>query len=129
MCFSGGNYLLNVGPKADGTIPEESVIRLKEMGKWIKKNGEAIYVAGRSNIFGGSCGPISKKGEKLYIFVHWWSGKQITLPDVKYRIKRVYFLHNRKRIEFEKDGKKLILKNLPSKQPAKIISVVVLETE
>lgn len=39
----GGNYLLNIGPKADGTFPEESIQRLKEIGKWMKVNGEAIY--------------------------------------------------------------------------------------
>ncbi len=39
----GGNYLLNVGPKADGTFPEESVQRLKEIGAWMKVNGESIY--------------------------------------------------------------------------------------
>jgi len=39
----GGNYLLNVGPTAEGLIPEESVQRLKEIGKWIKINSEVIY--------------------------------------------------------------------------------------
>jgi alpha-L-fucosidase len=43
IASKGGNYLLNVGPKADGTFPEESVQRLKEIGKWMQKNGEAIY--------------------------------------------------------------------------------------
>ena len=39
----GGNLLLNIGPKADGTIPEVMQQRLREMGKWLKANGEAIY--------------------------------------------------------------------------------------
>ena len=39
----GGNYLLNVGPDAKGVIPEASVTRLKTMGDWLEKNGEAIY--------------------------------------------------------------------------------------
>lgn len=39
----GGNYLLNIGPKPDGTFPEESIQRLKEIGKWMDVNGEAIY--------------------------------------------------------------------------------------
>jgi alpha-L-fucosidase len=44
----GGNYLLNVGPTAEGVIPEPSVERLLAMGRWLKVNGEAIYGAGRS---------------------------------------------------------------------------------
>lgn len=39
----GGNYLLNVGPDAKGVIPEPAVTRLKTIGRWLKKNGEAIY--------------------------------------------------------------------------------------
>jgi alpha-L-fucosidase len=39
----GGNYLLNIGPKADGTFPDESIQRLKEIGQWMRVNGESIY--------------------------------------------------------------------------------------
>jgi alpha-L-fucosidase len=43
VAAKGGNYLLNIGPKSDGTIPPETVTRLADMGKWLKVNGEAIY--------------------------------------------------------------------------------------
>ena len=43
IASKGGNYLLNVGPKADGTFPAESVDLLKGMGAWMKVNGEAVY--------------------------------------------------------------------------------------
>lgn len=39
----GGNYLLNVGPTAEGEIPPESVERLAELGKWMARYGESIY--------------------------------------------------------------------------------------
>ena len=43
VAAKGGNYLLNIGPKADGTIPQPSVERLKAIGEWLTINGEAIY--------------------------------------------------------------------------------------
>ncbi len=43
IASKGGNYLLNIGPKSDGTIPAESIERLEEVGRWMKVNGEAIY--------------------------------------------------------------------------------------
>ena len=46
----GGNYLLNVGPKADGTLPAPAVRRLKEMGAWLGANGEAVYGAQPSSL-------------------------------------------------------------------------------
>ena len=39
----GGNYLLNVGPKADGTLPAPAIRRLREMGAWLDVNGEAVF--------------------------------------------------------------------------------------
>ena len=39
----GGNLLLNIGPKADGTIPDIMLDRLLEIGRWLETNGEAIY--------------------------------------------------------------------------------------
>ncbi len=39
----GGNFLLNVGPMANGEFPPESVQRLKEIGEWMKVNSESIY--------------------------------------------------------------------------------------
>ncbi len=72
----GGNYLLNVGPKPDGTFPEESVQRLKEIGGWMDVNGEAIYST-QASPFGeipwGEC-TLKEKGIKtiLYFTVFSW---------------------------------------------------------
>ena len=53
IAAKGGNYLLNVGPTAEGNIPEPSVERLQEMGDWMDINGEAIYETDRlQNHFG-----------------------------------------------------------------------------
>jgi alpha-L-fucosidase len=46
IASKGGNYLLNVGPTAEGLIPQPEIDRLVEMGKWLRVNGEAIYATG-----------------------------------------------------------------------------------
>lgn len=43
VASKGGNYLLNVGPRADGTFPPEAIARLQDIGRWMKVNGESIY--------------------------------------------------------------------------------------
>lgn len=71
----GGNLLLNVGPKADGTLPEESIGPMLKLGAWIKRNADAIYPtfggeqAGTSFkcFFGPST--VSMDGKTLYLFV------------------------------------------------------------
>ncbi len=59
----GGNYLLNVGPMADGAIPQASQDNLRAAGRWLKVNGEAIYGAGATP-FGDELGELSAKGAK-----------------------------------------------------------------
>ncbi len=46
----GGNYLLNVGPKADGTLPAPAIRRLREMGAWLDVNGEAVFGSSPSGL-------------------------------------------------------------------------------
>ena len=43
IASKGGNYLLNIGPKGDGTVPQESIEKLTKIGEWMSVNGEAIY--------------------------------------------------------------------------------------
>ncbi|HAO78893.1 MAG TPA: alpha-L-fucosidase, partial [Verrucomicrobia subdivision 3 bacterium] len=55
----GGNYLLNVGPTSEGLIPQASVDRLAEVGKWLRVNGEAIYGTSPT-VFGAEVGALSQ---------------------------------------------------------------------
>ena len=57
----GGNYLLNVGPMADGVIPQPSQDVLRTVGRWLRVNGEAVYGAGATP-FGDELGEPSAKG-------------------------------------------------------------------
>ena len=69
-CVSkGGNLLLNVGPDANGEFPEESVVILTEIGRWIRKNGDSIYGCGESGLEKPEYGHITKKGNTYYVHV------------------------------------------------------------
>ena len=76
-----GNLLLNITPRADGTIPEPVADALREMGKWLKVNGEAIYATGPFKVFGE--GPTQIKAG------HFTEdpNKKLTAQDVRFTVK------------------------------------------
>jgi len=65
----GGNFLLNVAPKPDGTFPEDAVRRLKEIGAWITANGEGIYGTREIAPYGEGNVRYTSKGNTVYAFV------------------------------------------------------------
>jgi alpha-L-fucosidase len=108
----GGNYLLNVGPMADGTIPQPSQDVLRTVGRWLQVNGEAVYGTGPTP-FGDELGEISKtrkdvrgdpmayrrmefryttKPGKLYITFFVEPRAPFELPAMKNTVTRAYYL-------------------------------------
>ncbi len=127
-CVSkGGNYLLNVGPRPDGTIPKEAVRRLQKIGPWLKTNGEAIYGSGPETLDSGTAGVVTAKGKKIYLIVHWWPGRELCLPEVKVKVKSAYILSTGQKVILEPRGKRLILKGLPAKAPDPLSTVIVMK--
>ncbi len=108
----GGNYLLNVGPMADGVIPARSVEILGEVGKWLKANSEAVYGTGRTPFgeeVGGYLADVkdrngqrvwgfrsdwrcTAKPGKLYFTVFTWPRSGFDLPRFKNKVKPAYLL-------------------------------------
>lgn len=79
---NNGNLLLSVGPRADGTIPEEQERRLLALGKWMEINGEAIYetrCCDNEFIEHGNNAEVyfTKKGDITYVFVYSVSGNEV----------------------------------------------------
>ena len=68
----GGNYLLNVGPTAQGVFPDEAIDRLQHLGKWMNTYNAAIYGNTYTPLQGQSWGQTTRKDNKLYLHVFEW---------------------------------------------------------
>ena len=121
-----GNYLLNVGPKADGTIPAASVRRLREIGQWMRVNGDSIYGSERAPFGGGMVGMTTAKGSIVYLHVLRWPGEEICIAGVKDRVKSAHLLATGAPARVAQQGDRLFLRGLPRKAPDRYDSVVVL---
>ena len=129
----GGNYLLNVGPTAEGLIPAPSIERLKAVGAWMKINGEAIYATSASPFkklpWGRCTKKLSPGGATLYLHVFDWPAEGILLvPGLKNAVDAAYLLADpsRKtlRASAAPDG---VVIETPPEAPDAISTTVVLE--
>lgn len=134
IASKGGNLLLNVGPTAEGLIPDSSVIRLEQIGLWMKQNGESIYGTMASPFFKLPWGRCTQKvvddNTLLYLHVFNWPKDEILrIPGLKTKITDVYLLSNPKQKfawKFE-DGDALV--HAPSVIFDPINTVVVVKTK
>jgi len=70
----GGNYLLNIGPEPDGSIPPDTLSTLESVGKWLEPNGKAIYATDRFKGDWNTNANYTSRGNTLYIHQHYWPG-------------------------------------------------------
>jgi alpha-L-fucosidase len=133
IASKGGNYLLNVGPKPDGTFPEQSTERLKEIGDWMKVNSEAIYATNASPLSPLAWGRCTKKESKgkttLYLSVFDWpkDGK-LLVPGLKNKIISSKLLADNKSLKTSATADGLVI-TVPATAPDAIASVIKLEVK
>ena len=137
IASKGGNYLLNVGPTAEGIIPQESVDILAKVGDWMKINSECIYGTKASpyNIE-FKWGNITQKPGKLYLGIFDWPVTGFYLEGLINKVKKIYLLADKgqKALPFKEsydkktDHHRLKIE-LPKQAPDKVVSVVVVEIE
>ena len=124
----GGNYLLNVGPTAEGLIPEPSVKRLKDMGQWMDSYGESLYGTDPSPVDRPEWGRYTVKDDKLYVHIFDWPAEnKLQLQGIQdYEEASLMSTPAGNSVSLEKTNDALILQ-LPETAPDTIASVVVIE--
>jgi len=123
----GGNFLLNVGPNEYGVIPKVCQQNLREIGDWLKVNGEAIYGTQASPFPFLSWGRATRKGQTIYLHLFEWpKNGQLVVPLLN-TISKAYLLADAKSMLKIKKGKENSVIQLPAYSPDKIASVVAIE--
>jgi len=139
----GGNYLLNIGPMPDGSVPPKSVEVLEAVGKWLETNGKSIYATERGSFSWNSNAQYSRRGNTLYVHQQYWPGGTpaaewlpffqpptvVAIGGLKTKVKSVKLLKTGQTVPFEQDEFSLRMKGLPAEPPDAPITVFEVECE
>lgn len=124
-----GNYLLNIGPRGDGSIPEESVRILQEVGQWMGRNGETIYKSGLCQPRRSAYATYTRTGNTLYMQVHFWPGDTVNMCGLMTKAKSVRLYGSNRNVDFKQDPYQLHMFNLPAQSPDHPVTTIAIECE
>jgi alpha-L-fucosidase len=124
-----GNYLLNIGPKADGSIPEESVRILAAVGKWMEPNGAAIYRSDKCQPHASEFAGFTRQGNTLFMHVHFWPGTTVSLGGLHNKVKSARLVVGGKEVKFDQDDFRVRFTGLPEKAPDDPVTTIAIECD
>ncbi len=140
----GGNYLLNIGPEPDGTVPAESVRILESVGKWLSVNGESIYgTQGGAAVSFGNYTNFTRKGNTLYIHVYFWPAGTpaaqwlrfldpptvVAVGGMQAKVLSARLLKTGQGVAFTQDALSLRISGLPALAPGDPVTVIACECD
>jgi alpha-L-fucosidase len=123
----GGNFLLNVGPRPDGSIQPEFGERLKAIGEWLAINGDAIYGSTYGPIQGERAIRTTAKRDTVYIHVFDWPSGPLEIQGLSRRVVGAHLLATGQGVSFRQSETGFQL-DLPQRAPDPSVSVVALRT-
>jgi alpha-L-fucosidase len=125
----GGNYLINIGPKGDGSVPIESVAILKTVGDWMSRNGSALYGADVCQPSRCRFGSFSRKGNTLFLHIQSWPGSTVAIAGIMTKVRSAKLLATGKPIKFEQDAYRVRFTGLPEAAPDHPLTTIAIECE
>jgi alpha-L-fucosidase len=133
IASKGGNYLLNVGPTAEGEIPQPSIDALKAIGGWMKTNGEAIYGTKASPLpplaWGRCTQKMEDKNTILYLSVFDWPADgKLVVPGIKGKVRRATLITWGKKLDTENTAEGLVI-HVPPTMPDALATVIKVEVK
>ncbi|HEV3141891.1 MAG TPA: alpha-L-fucosidase, partial [Vicinamibacterales bacterium] len=128
-CRDGGNYLLNIGPRGDGSIPEESTRILETAGGWLERNGSAIYASEPCQPRGSAYAMFTRAGNTLHMHIHAWPGDTAVVAGLLTPVKSARLLASGQAVRFRQEKLRTTLVGLPRDAPDTPLTTIAIECE
>ena len=130
----GGNLLLNIGPKADGSVPELAPERLTAVGQWLQKYGEAVYgemtrIDDRIEWIPTGSWSARDNGRTAYFWCTRWPGSELAIGGLRSKVEKVTLVGGEQCFDFEQTSNRLVIKGLPAECPDPLAGVALLKVQ
>ena len=125
----GGNYLLNIGPQGDGSIPEPSVAILTSVGRWMDIHGELIHTAEPCNVKRSTFALFTRRGKTLYIHAYFWPGQTLAVGGLQQKVLSAKLYATKEPVKFEQEEFRVRFLSLPGGPPDPIATVLEVECD
>ncbi|MCU1257222.1 MAG: Alpha-L-fucosidase [Bryobacterales bacterium] len=123
----GGNYLLNIGPKPDGSIPDETVKILSSVGKWMDGNGATIYESEPCSVSRSNYANFTRRRNTLYMHVHFWPGSDVSIGGLRTKALSAKLLASGKPVAVDQTEFRTHLTSLPATAPDDPVTTIAIE--
>jgi alpha-L-fucosidase len=125
----GGNYLLNIGPRGDGSIPEPSANILETVGKWVDGNGASIYKAEPCSVKRSANANFTRIGNTLYAHIHFWPGEEFAIAGPQMKVLSAKLLRSGAPVKVIQEDLRVRFTGLPKTPPDSPVTTIVAECD
>ncbi|MHC5034870.1 MAG: alpha-L-fucosidase, partial [Planctomycetota bacterium] len=125
----GGNYLLNIGPRPDGSVPEESVKTFDTVGAWLARNGDAVYGTDRCQLTRSRYAMFTRRGHTLFMNIHFWPGDTAVICGLETPVKSARLLSTGQSVEFKQDRQRTVFTGLPAEPVDVPVTTIAIECD
>ncbi len=126
----GGNYLLNIGPRGDGSIPEPTIDCLRAAGRWVNSHGPLVHDTDPGvKVTRSQFAQFTRKGNTLFVHSYYWPGSVLNLAGIPTKALSAKLYGSNVQLKIQQTDLQLKITGLPEKAPDPLISTVAIEFE
>ena len=119
----GGNMLRNIGPRPTGEWSPAVLERIRQIGEWLKRNGDSVYGTHRTRLGSLGWGWATASDSTLYLHVFEWPGESLVVEDFPDRAQSARLLADGQALKFRQEGTTLTV-TIPKEAPDKVDTVL-----
>jgi alpha-L-fucosidase len=124
-----GNYLLNIGPKPDGSIPEPSIEILSAVGKWMDKHSDLIHKADLCKVKHSEFAQFTRQGNKLFIHAYFWPGESLSVGGLQQKVLSASMYPGGQAVKFDQQEFRVRFHGLPAAAPDSPCTTIAVECD